>query len=270
VMARIKKWLDEHVWPQIADHITWIVLGGLLLAVTGFTPEEWVRLAISRLPIPTVSIAALAVAAKAFLGSLGMLFIVVALVRGGRLWSLCWLWLIFGLGGGFVLALLTTPFLDLGASIHPEEPSTGIRDHHHGSTTFKSLAGMQWGLAVPAPIYLYSVTDNIYATDFFMPGMNVTDNEIKLDDVYILSGMTGRRFPVLINVDNDWITVDKINPIPPHSEFDLIATLGSGNKGIPMTEFLKEWDAFSFVARYGGTEFKEDFDQQAFDVRNDF
>jgi hypothetical protein len=180
-----------------------------------------------------------------------------------RLHGLWWLWLVFGVSGGFAISLWLTPFLSLGSSIHSEEPSTGIRDHHHGSTTFKGLAGMQWGLTGPAPIYLYSSADDIYVTDFFIRGMNVTNNEIKIDDIFILSGMTSKRLPMLINVDNYWIAIDKINPIPPHAEFDLRATLDNSSRGIPMTKFLKEWGTFSFVARYSGTEFKADFDQQA-------
>jgi hypothetical protein len=115
-------------------------------------------------------------------------------------------------------------------------------------------------------IYLNSVADNIYATDFFVQGMNVTDKEIKLDDVFILSGMTSMRLPMLIKAENNWVTVDKINPIPPHTDFELMAVLG-GDKGIPMTKFIKEWGTFSFVAQYGGNEFKEQFDEQAVTAR---
>jgi hypothetical protein len=181
--------------------------------------------------------------------------------------ALWWLWLIFGVSGGVAIALWLTPFLSASSSsTYSEDRPTGIRDHHHGGTEFKGLGGMQWGLATPAPVYLYSVADNIYATDFFARGMNVTDQEITLDTVFIQSGMTSARLPMLINIANDWVQVNKINPIPPHAEFDLTAILG-GTKGIPMTEFLKQWGTFTFVARYGGNEFKEHFDEQAVAAR---
>ena len=187
-------------------------------------------------------------------------------LRWERLRELWWVWFVFGFAGGLALALWLTTFVPLSQLAQPDDLPTGIRDHYHGSTTFKGLAGMSWGLASPAPIYLYSDADNIHATDFFARGINVSDHEIRLKDVFIQSGMTGKRLPMLINVNNHWIPIAGVNPIPSHAEFDLKAPL-DGDKGVPMTIFLKEWGTFAFVAQYGDSEYRQAFDETAVAAR---
>jgi hypothetical protein len=71
------EWHFDHLPAIIAEHIVWIVIGGLLLALTGFTPEEWIKHAVNRLQ--TTSINTLIRAMRIGTGVLGVLFIVVAL-----------------------------------------------------------------------------------------------------------------------------------------------------------------------------------------------
>jgi hypothetical protein len=85
-----------------------------------------------------------------------------------------WPWLLFGLSGGFASALWLTDLFTPTQSHIGAPLQLGWE--------WKGLAGMSWGYGMPAPIYLYSVADNIYATDFFVRGMNVSDISIKLDD----------------------------------------------------------------------------------------
>jgi hypothetical protein len=66
-------WL-QHFWQHITTHILLIVVGGFFLAITGLTPEEWIRFAINQLQhVSTDGI-------RIFIGLLGVIFIFIALV----------------------------------------------------------------------------------------------------------------------------------------------------------------------------------------------
>jgi hypothetical protein len=73
----MREWLFDHLPAIIGEHIVWIIIGGVLLAFTGFTPEEWITQAINRLR--TTSTNTLIRTVRIVIGLLGVLFIVVAL-----------------------------------------------------------------------------------------------------------------------------------------------------------------------------------------------
>jgi hypothetical protein len=77
-----------------------------------------------------------------------------------------------------------------------------------------------------------------------------------------MSETTGRRVSMLIKADDQWLAADKINPIPPHADFIMMFVF-NGDTGIPTTEFLREWGAFTFIAQYNGTEFRRRFNEDA-------
>jgi hypothetical protein len=46
----MNKWLHEHLWNTLPEHIIWLTLGAIILVLSGATPEEWLKLLIEKLP----------------------------------------------------------------------------------------------------------------------------------------------------------------------------------------------------------------------------
>ena len=86
-MARMKEWLYEHLWKTLPEHTIWMLLCGVVLLLSGATPEEWVKRAVDQLPraiVQTTSMDALALIVRVSLLVLGLMLICLALVLWRR------------------------------------------------------------------------------------------------------------------------------------------------------------------------------------------
>ena len=102
----------------------------------------------------------------------------------------------------------------------------------------------------------------IYARTFGVVGTNIGAEEIQLDGIYIVSGITGARIDMKVQVANEGLFAAKdTNPIPPDAYIQLSSDELSPSGGIPEQDFLKDWATIDFVAEYGGRQHRTTFDR---------
>jgi hypothetical protein len=94
-----------------------------------------------------------------------------------------------------------------------------------------------------------------------MIGTNLSNKEVDLDDAYFVSGITGARVHLKVQVTDKDVAIDEINPVPPKAAVGLYMEL-SPPKGLTAEDFLKQWGPFSFVVTYGGKTQRIDFTRE--------
>jgi hypothetical protein len=94
-----------------------------------------------------------------------------------------------------------------------------------------------------------------------MVGTNVGSKEIKVDDAYFVSGVTGAQAHVKVQMANKPAAIDEINPVPPRASLGLYTELNPPN-GLSADDFLKLWGPFSFVVKYDGNTQRVDFTRE--------
>jgi len=130
----------------------------------------------------------------------------------------------------------------------------------------------QWGLQgeplgwsrlyINNTVISVSKQDNIFTLTIM--GGNVSDQEIKLDEAYFLSGIDGSRLDAKIGWAGAVYKVQEIKPIPAGALlFILSDAIGPANVGLSQDEFLKKWAIVTFVAKYNGTTQRIPFDRDA-------
>jgi hypothetical protein len=96
---------------------------------------------------------------------------------------------------------------------------------------------------------------------FGILGTNLSNKEVDLDDAYFVSGITGARVHLKVQVTDKVVAIDEINPVPPKAVVGLYMEL-SPPKGLTTEDFLKQWGPFSFVVTYGGKTQRIDFTRE--------
>jgi len=94
-------------------------------------------------------------------------------------------------------------------------------------------------------------------------GGNISDEEIKIDDAYFLSGISGKRLNVKIGWGGAEYPLNIINPIPPGAFVFVISDNIGQQGGLSEPDFLKEWSIIYFVAEYNGKKQRIAFDRTA-------
>jgi len=94
-------------------------------------------------------------------------------------------------------------------------------------------------------------------------GTNVSNEEIKLDEVYFLCGLDGTKLNAQIGRGGARYKARDLGPLPPGALFFVVSDpLGPTDAGLSPSEFLKTWATIAFVARYNGTTQRIEFDRQ--------
>jgi hypothetical protein len=68
-------------------------------------------------------------------------------------------------------------------------------------------------------------------------GWNVSDEEIRLDDAYLLSGISGARLDLNFFWGGQAYSIKDIRPIPPDATFLLVSDIFNSPKGLPEKSF---------------------------------
>lgn len=110
------------------------------------------------------------------------------------------------------------------------------------------------------------------ANAIIIRGQNRGSQEVHLEDAYLVSGVTGIKAQMEVSlrrriVNGGWgeelIPITLINAIPPGAEIELVLNLSKENpRGISEREFMRRWGRMSFVAKYGGTEYRKVYDER--------
>lgn len=96
-------------------------------------------------------------------------------------------------------------------------------------------------------------------------GFNRSRRFIQLRSARIVSGVTAKSVPVLVQTSSGYVLPsDKPIRIPPKAEFKIHAFFGSANpgrsgEGIRKDEFLRDYSKFCFMAGYDRTLFIKEF-----------
>lgn len=94
-------------------------------------------------------------------------------------------------------------------------------------------------------------------------GTNVSNEAIRLDDVYFLCGLDGIRLYAQIGRGGERYKIRDMSPLPPEALFFVLSSpLDPTYESVSPSEFLKTWVPISLVAKYNGATQKIDFDQQ--------
>jgi hypothetical protein len=134
--------------------------------------------------------------------------------------------------------------------------------------TFKEMmeAGLQgkpigWASAMPmtdfAPVAPGQLSN---IGSIFLMGRNIGDREIKLEDLYLISGITGERLDVHAFINLKTYAIKDLNPIPP----DAPLTFSTGVFKPPLTaaQFMEKWRTIIAVTKYDGQEHRATFDNE--------
>lgn len=101
---------------------------------------------------------------------------------------------------------------------------------------------------------------------FAISGFNVGKEEVRLDAVYVVSGMDGKKIDLKLPIMADGVykmaNPDELNSIPAGATVHLSSGDLNGSKGISESEFLASWAIMSLVAEYDGTKYRVLFDQK--------
>ena len=107
------------------------------------------------------------------------------------------------------------------------------------------------------------------ADQFIIRAKNISDREIAIEDAYIISGLTGEKLIMKVEISNErgiteYLSLSDINPIPPSADIELVVNFTEGRQdGIPEQDFMSTWGKVDFVAHYdGGTEHRQSFDHE--------
>jgi hypothetical protein len=95
-----------------------------------------------------------------------------------------------------------------------------------------------------------------------LTGGNVSEEEIRLDDAYLLSGISGDRLDLKVIWGGKAYAIKDIKPIPPRAIFVLVSDTFNPPKGISEKDFLVNWSIIYFVAEYKGQKQRITFDEK--------
>ena len=102
----------------------------------------------------------------------------------------------------------------------------------------------------------------LYARSFGVVGKNIGSEDVQLDEIYLVSGITGARIELKVQIpDEGMFPVKDTNPIPPDAFIQLSSDEFNSSGGISEPDFLKDWGAINFFAVYGGQKHRMIFDR---------
>jgi len=104
----------------------------------------------------------------------------------------------------------------------------------------------------------------------FIEGKNVEEKELKLESAYIISGITGTRLEMKIEVVDGRnvhrVSVTNAGPIPPQAKIKMLSAELNGDEGVEESQFAKYWGTLSFVVEFDGKEHRRIYDRKAIDA----
>jgi hypothetical protein len=89
---------------------------------------------------------------------------------------------------------------------------------------------------------------------------NVSPNAVQLKNAFIVSGLTGAKLPLSVNIAYVGVTpISEINPIPPGASVDLIVEWKEPD-ALSVKEFLNQWGSIYLRVDYDQTIYERTYD----------
>jgi hypothetical protein len=98
--------------------------------------------------------------------------------------------------------------------------------------------------------------------NFYLYATNSGAEEVILTDAYLISRIDGATLPMKIDAQvpgDSLIPVNEAGPVPIGANFILTASFDEAQGGMPETEFLHRWSAFSLIVEYDGQKVRHEF-----------
>ncbi len=161
---------------------------------------------------------------------------------------------------------------EVGRSTKPKSSRPNIRYEFEATMPELEGAPLAWA-KLPHLFWLPRADGGRDITSIFIEGKNVAEKEVKLEDAYIVSGMTGAKLGIKIEVVDGRnvhrVPVWNARAIPPHAEIRMFSSELNGEDGIEETQFSKYWGTFSFVVGFEGIEHRKTYDRKAIEAALD-
>jgi hypothetical protein len=123
---------------------------------------------------------------------------------------------------------------------------------------------MVWHVPSPMPTE-YTLSDEpIYIDNILVQGNNIGDREVSLDDVYLISEMTGERLDLHLSYPGKDYFAKDLNPIPPGAV--VVFFTDNFQPALSTNEFLRKWRTMTLIFRHDGQDHRIMFDEEA--IRN--
>jgi hypothetical protein len=102
----------------------------------------------------------------------------------------------------------------------------------------------------------------IYAHALGFVGKNVGAEDVQLDNIYIVSRVSGTRMDLKVEIPNEEsVAAQDTNPIPPDAYIQLSSDEFNPSVGISEAEFLRDWGTIDLIVEYDGKRHQLTFDQ---------
>jgi hypothetical protein len=89
---------------------------------------------------------------------------------------------------------------------------------------------------------------------------NVSSNEVKLEEAFIISKMSGSRVAIVLNDRyGTYAPPHHFNPLPPGSRVDFRALFKTETDALSEDDFWASWGSIEFVAKYDSREYRKQF-----------
>ena len=162
---------------------------------------------------------------------------------------------------GLVILVIGIAVVAIGSLLQEPKPSVAVWGF--GPPPEREGSPLAWNKR-PELGWSKPTEDQIVARTISIRGINNGSEEIQLDDVYLLSGITGKRLDLQVEAADGRTAVlvpaKNTNPIPPSAPINLRTPELNDVTGIPEADFLKQWGTLSFVAEYNGQKHRFTYD----------
>jgi hypothetical protein len=241
-----------HKWrPTVSDIVTvGAVLGAALM---WFEPPNW------QIGLPVVILTSAVVIFTAFRhkshpfvrGTIGTIA-VIALI------SVAWRPILDGFRKDYPTIVFQWPI-----TIAPPSPRTSVSF----AETFAMLGYHGRPIAWREyPFLSLLPSDQTKVLTFILDGINVEQDEVELNDAYVISGIDGTRLNlnvVFYGSPTDKARPVEINPLPSETMITLRPDYFNGLNGISESEFLQKWAIMNLVVEYkDGKKQRVSFDRE--------
>jgi hypothetical protein len=115
-----------------------------------------------------------------------------------------------------------------------------------------------WSAPMPEPpTGLVPPTQQLYVGSVAVPGGNISDREIPLDDVYLVSGITGERMNLHMFLYPKSYDAKDLNPVPARAMFLFLSD--TFKTPLSPEQFLANWRIITVISQYEGQQHRVTF-----------